>query len=127
MGTDAVTMSYNAVTALGLLQSAGMNIAAGTKAQAKDGGGKTASVTYTDWTATGTAEYVPYDGVTFPPHNGIVQVAGFQDTNMNGAYRVTTVGETYSYNGYPAKSIGLERYLDNSLPAATTTTTTTTT
>ena len=124
MGTDAVTMAYNGVTALGLLQSAGGNITAGVKAQARNGTGSTAEVTYKDWTASFTVEYIPYDGVTFPPHNGIVAIAGCADANLDGAYRVINVGEQYTNQGYPTKPFTLERYLDVGVPTATTTTTT---
>ena len=127
MGTDAITMSYDSVTALGLLQSAGGSIAAGVKAQARNGTGQTAEVTYKDWVSTFNVEYVPYDGVTFPPHNAIVAVAGCADDDLNGAYRVINVGEQYTNQGYPTKPITLERYLDVGVPTATTTTTTTTT
>jgi hypothetical protein len=124
MGTDGLTMTYNAVSALGLLQSGGLNVTPGVTAEARDGVGAVAAAARKDWRAAVTVEYIPYDSVTFPPHNGIVQVAGFEDSTYDGAYRVDSVGETYNNQGYPAKSIGLIRYLDNSIPTATTTTTT---
>jgi hypothetical protein len=124
---NSLAMSFNGVSALGLPQSFGSDVSAGVTAEARDGNGSVAAATYTDWRSVASVEYIPYDNTTFPSKNDIVQVSGFLDENLNGAYRVTAAGETYTNQGYPAKRISLIRYLDLGVPYATTTTTTTTT
>jgi len=123
----AVKISFKGVSALGKLQgSVSADESAGWEAQALDEVGSTEDEDRGDLQATFDAEYIPYDGKTFPKVGSIVDVSGFTESRYNGAYRVTGGGETQNQTDYPRKPLSFIRYLDNGVPASTTTTTTTT-
>ena len=93
-------------------------------AEARDGTGNVAAATRKDYRSAVSVDYILYDSVTCPPHDAIVYVGGFDNTLWDGFYRVDSVSEQHTNNGYPAHTLGLVRYLNNGIPTNTTTTTT---
>ena len=122
MGVPATLLiRFGAVTAWGKTQSFGGTISPGLTATVKDDSGNTSDETLRDHTSVVTVVWKPEAGVKQPTYNDIVQVAGFEDTNRNGPYRVIETSETSTNTDYPDKGITLRRYLENGVPAATTT------
>lgn len=99
----------------------------GFEAEAPDQDGAVYDTARGDWRATMDITMIADSTDTLPGRDEHVEIAGFQNTSLNGIYEVNSVGETQNAQSHAQRSYSVIRYLDNSYPSSLTTTTTTTT
>lgn len=123
----ALEITYNSTTLAGLLQDASGTIDSGFTAEARNRYGQVSEAKQGDFTASVDVTMIAESTDSMPGHGDIVTVSGFNNTDLNGDYHVSSIGETHAQQDYKTRDFTLNRYLDNGVTASKLTTTTTTT